>query len=400
MAGYPVQRGRPPAITRETARRCLRDSGTLSGTSAEEEQMTGKIMPLRERDTSTVQAAADAFLSSPRYANPYTRRSYTGVLDRLLAGLGASRPLTEISGEELAGLLEQLWGRCAPATWNRNRGAVAAWLSWCAASRLPAPVLPAEPPSGRLRPDVLLELGFAESYAADPQAAAHLQAALDIAPATTAQVSITLALGRMLQIGGRNRESLAVFDRTRARLGATDRRAALTLEGAALGAAQMDTQTADDAAHRIARLRRLAEEEPDVPPSVFGPLAVAAANANEPADVGARLALRALDGAPKLLPEAVDRPPFFYHACNALAFAERSPEALPRFDQALADARRLGSLPHVLALSCYRAQARAPSESRCGRPASPTAERAASSCSARRSACWRAPARAWNTPAP
>jgi hypothetical protein len=40
--------------------------------------MTGKIMPLRERDTRTVQAAADAFLSSPRYANPNTRRSYVG----------------------------------------------------------------------------------------------------------------------------------------------------------------------------------------------------------------------------------------------------------------------------------------------------------------------------------
>ena len=105
--------------------------------------MTGKIMPLRELDTSTVQAAADAFLSSPRYANPNTRRGYTGVLDRLLAGLGASRPLAEVSGEELAGLLEQLWGQRAPATWNRNRGAVAAWLSWCAANRLPAPVLPA-----------------------------------------------------------------------------------------------------------------------------------------------------------------------------------------------------------------------------------------------------------------
>jgi DNA-binding CsgD family transcriptional regulator len=212
-----------------------------------------------------------------------------------------------------------------------------------------------EPPSERIRPDVLLELGFAESYAADPQAAAHLRAALDIAPATTAQVSITLALGRMLQIGGRNRESLEVFDRTRARLGATDRTAALTLEGAALGAAQFDTETADDAAQRIARLRRVAEEEPDVPPSVFGTLAVAAVNANEPADVVARLALRALDGAPKLLPEAVDRPPFFYHASNALAFAERYQEALSRFGEALADARRLGSLPHVLALSCYRA---------------------------------------------
>src|SRR6516225_3247342 len=140
---YPVQRGRPPAITREAARRRLRDSGTLSGTSAEEEQMTGTIMPLRERDTSTVQAAADAFLSSPRYANPNTRRGYTGVPGRLLAGLGASRPLAEVSGEELAGLLEQLWGQCAPATWNRNRGAVAAWLSWCTASPLAAPVRPA-----------------------------------------------------------------------------------------------------------------------------------------------------------------------------------------------------------------------------------------------------------------
>ena len=101
--------------------------------------MTGKIMPLRERDTSTIQAAADAFMSSPRYANPNTRRGYTGVLDRLLAGLGARRPLAEVSGEELADLLEQLWGQRAPATWNRNRGAVTAWLSWCAASRLPVP---------------------------------------------------------------------------------------------------------------------------------------------------------------------------------------------------------------------------------------------------------------------
>jgi hypothetical protein len=114
--------------------------------------MTGKIMPLRERDTSTVQAAAGAFLSSPRYASPNTRRGYTGVLDRLLARLGASRPLAGVSGEELARLLDQLWGRCAPATWNRNRGAVTAWLSWCAASRLPAPVLPASAERRREHP--------------------------------------------------------------------------------------------------------------------------------------------------------------------------------------------------------------------------------------------------------
>jgi len=213
----------------------------------------------------------------------------------------------------------------------------------------------AEPPPGRLRPGVLLDLGFAESYAGDPQAAAHLEAALGTAAEPAAQIAITLALGRMLQIAGRNREALEVFDRTRARLTSTDQRAALMLEGAALGAAQLDAETAGEAAQRIARLRRLADEQPDIPPSVFGMLAFAAANANEPAETAARLALRALAGAPKLLPEAVDRPPFFYHACIALTFAERYQEALSRFDDALADARRLGSLPHVLGLSCYRA---------------------------------------------
>ena len=111
--------------------------------------MTGEIMPLRERGTTTVQAAAGAFLSSPRYASPDTRRGCAGVPGRLLAGLGASRPLAEVSGEELAGLPGQLRGRCAPATWNRDRGAVTAWLSWCAASRMPAPVLPAS--AGRRR---------------------------------------------------------------------------------------------------------------------------------------------------------------------------------------------------------------------------------------------------------
>lgn len=180
-----------------------------------------------------------------------------------------------------------------------------------------------EPPSEQQLPDVLLELGFAESYAGHPQAAAHLEVALDAAVDPTAQVSITLALGRMLQIEGRMRESLDVFDRTRARLSSSDRRAALTLEGAVLGAAEIAAETADEAAPRIAELRRLADEDADVPPSVFAPLAVAAGMANEPADTAARLALRALEGAPKLLHEAVDRPPCFYHACIALVFAER-----------------------------------------------------------------------------
>jgi DNA-binding CsgD family transcriptional regulator len=321
------------------------DTGTAA-TAADELAAAGILeegRPLRFIHP-IVRAAAEADLP------PGQRAGLHAAAARRLANEGASAHriaahllATDPAGDD--GVAGSLLSAARAATANGAPDSAVAYLRRALA----------EPPSGRLRPDVLLELGFAESYAGDPQAAAHLEAALDIAPATTAQVSITLALGRMLQIGGRNRESLEVFDRTRARLGATDRNAALTLEGAALGAAQFDAETADDAAQRIARLRRLAEEEPDVPPSVFGTLAVAAVNANEPAETAARLALRALAGAPKLLPEAVDRPPFFYHACNALAFAERYDEALSRFDEALADARRLGSLPHVLGLSCYRA---------------------------------------------
>ena len=84
--------------------------------------MTGKIMPLHERDTSLVQAAADAFLSSPRYANPNTRRGYTGVLDRLLAGLGASRPLAEVSGRNWPAC----WSNCGGGAPRRPGTATAA----------------------------------------------------------------------------------------------------------------------------------------------------------------------------------------------------------------------------------------------------------------------------------
>jgi hypothetical protein len=57
MAGYPVHpRASAPVLTWGAARG-MRDSGTLSGTSAEV-SMTRKITPLRGRDTGTVQARA------------------------------------------------------------------------------------------------------------------------------------------------------------------------------------------------------------------------------------------------------------------------------------------------------------------------------------------------------
>jgi len=49
MAGYPVQRGHPPAITWKAACRRLRDSGTLSGTSLRHEAL-GRIPRAAGRD--------------------------------------------------------------------------------------------------------------------------------------------------------------------------------------------------------------------------------------------------------------------------------------------------------------------------------------------------------------
>ena len=213
----------------------------------------------------------------------------------------------------------------------------------------------AEPPPEPVRPDLLRQLGFAESYAEDPLAVTDLEAALEAATDASAQVTIALELAAVLQVDGRTREALAVLEKTGARLSGLDRTAALTLEAATLGVAQLDADTADAAATRIAHLRGL--DEKDVPSNVFGTLALAASMAIEPAETVVRLALRALEEAPKFLSVVRERPQSFYYPCAALVLAERHDEALPRFDEALADARRLGSLRHVLVVSCYRALA-------------------------------------------
>ncbi|WP_433234962.1 hypothetical protein ACQPYK_24425 [Streptosporangium sp. CA-135522] len=93
----------------------------------------------------TLAAAADAFLATPRTANPNTHRAYASAIDRVIHLLGRDRPLAEVGDAELGAALTELWGRCAPATWNRNRAAVTSWLIWCQAKKHWAvPSVPAE----------------------------------------------------------------------------------------------------------------------------------------------------------------------------------------------------------------------------------------------------------------
>ncbi|WP_406314658.1 tyrosine-type recombinase/integrase [Streptosporangium sp. NBC_01639] len=89
----------------------------------------------------TLAAAADAFLATARTANPNTHRAYASAIDRL----GRDRPLAEVTDAEIGTVLADLWGTSAPATWNRNRAAIASWLVWCQAKKhWAAPSLPAD----------------------------------------------------------------------------------------------------------------------------------------------------------------------------------------------------------------------------------------------------------------
>jgi DNA-binding CsgD family transcriptional regulator len=289
-----------------------------------------------------VRAAVEADLS------PGERAGLHAAAARILANEGApaDRVAAHLLATDPAGNDGVVGSLCAAAKTAIANGAPDSAVAYLRRAL-------AEPPSESVRPGLLRELGFAESYADDPEATADLEAARETATDASARVAIALELAALLQIDGRTHEALAMLDRTRTGLSRLDRTAALTLEAAVLGTAQLDADTADAAAGRVAQLREVDEKQ--IPSSAFGTLALAASMAIEPAETVARLALRALEEAPRRLPESLDRPQSFYYACNALTLADRYDEALSRFDEALADARRLGSLPDVLILSCYRA---------------------------------------------
>ncbi|GGP06227.1 hypothetical protein GCM10012278_28790 [Nonomuraea glycinis] len=93
----------------------------------------------------TLAAAADAYLATPRTANPNTHRAYASAIDRVIDRLGRDRPLAEIADAEIGTALAELWGTSAPATWNRNRAAIASWLAWCRTKKhWAAPSVPTE----------------------------------------------------------------------------------------------------------------------------------------------------------------------------------------------------------------------------------------------------------------
>ena len=135
MAGYPVQRGHPPAITWEAAHRRLRDSGTLSGTSAEQEQMTGKIMPC---------AHGTPARSRPRPTPSCPRR---GTPTRTPAAATPACWTGCSPGSAAAARWPRSAGRNWPACWSNSGGSGPRRPGTATAARWP-PGCPGAPPAG------------------------------------------------------------------------------------------------------------------------------------------------------------------------------------------------------------------------------------------------------------
>ncbi|MCA1706965.1 MAG: site-specific integrase [Actinobacteria bacterium] len=107
----------------------------------------------------TLQTAADAFLSSPRCENSNTHRAYAGVVDKVIDQLGVLRQLTEVTDDEIGGVVEVLWGTAGESTWNRNRAAVSSWLTWCRdKQRWSAPAVPSNCERRKERTDATKDL--------------------------------------------------------------------------------------------------------------------------------------------------------------------------------------------------------------------------------------------------
>jgi len=84
----------------------------------------------REQPVRTIGAAVDAFLARGDLAAS-SRRSYAQTLNRLAADIGADRAVAVLDADVLDGVVQDAWGACAPATWNRHVATARSFVAFC-----------------------------------------------------------------------------------------------------------------------------------------------------------------------------------------------------------------------------------------------------------------------------
>jgi DNA-binding CsgD family transcriptional regulator len=205
----------------------------------------------------------------------------------------------------------------------------------------------AEPPPPGDRPALLLGLGMAEASAGLTDWPEHLQQAVDSAPNAAVAGVYALVLGLALSRDQRFAEAVTVLDRAATSFAAPDSDLALALEAAAVVSALNDPLTAPSVALRRETVLTRAAVDPAAPPELLAAAAFLAVLSNEPAEVGADLAVRALRAGGTAPPHSGIPPWFafatwFSQATLSLLWAERYAQVRPLLDSSIAQARATG----------------------------------------------------------
>jgi DNA-binding CsgD family transcriptional regulator len=208
-----------------------------------------------------------------------------------------------------------------------------------------------EPPRSVDRSGLLLELGVAEDNAGDAGGLDHMRAAVAAAEDERRRLAAAVALGHALARDNRFAEALDVIDRAlESAAGEPELMAAA--ETLAASIATFSAATAGPNAGRTRAARRRADGEAPTREQ----LALAAqlsVRANEPAEVGAALARRALAAGRANAPEP-SALPWFHQCAITLLWTERFRELSSLLDDAVASARERGDAALFSGALAYR----------------------------------------------
>jgi DNA-binding CsgD family transcriptional regulator len=205
----------------------------------------------------------------------------------------------------------------------------------------------AEPAPAGDRAALLLDLGMAEASIGHADWREHLGGAVDAAPDAEAAVTATMVLATGLSRAQRFGEAVEVLDRASLSLDPRDSELALLLEAAAIAPAMNDAATAPSVALRSTTLHAEVGAHP-APREL--PLAVSAFTSvltNEPAEVGVKLANRALVTGGSTPGGSRGRPWFsfatwFSLTTFSLLWGEEYTQLRPLLDASIAQARATG----------------------------------------------------------
>jgi DNA-binding CsgD family transcriptional regulator len=205
----------------------------------------------------------------------------------------------------------------------------------------------AEPPPPGDRSALLLDLGMAEASAGLADWPEHLRQAVDAAPDPVAAAEASLVLAHALSGGQRYAEAVEVLDRAAATLDAPRSELGLQLEAAAVVAEMNDPVTMPPVSPRRVTLREQAAEDPAAPAELLAAAAFISVLANEPAEIGAQLASRALQAGERGLRGSAGRQwvsstGWFSQSMFTLLWSERYAQLRPLLDASIAQARASG----------------------------------------------------------